>query len=92
MSRLKESTISPILKNASLDSNSFKNHRPIVNLQFLSKLIEKVVLKRLTQHMTTNNLHCPNQFGYKKNHSTETLVLEIIDETLIGLTRRLQQF
>ena len=31
---LKLSTITPILKKAGLDSNTLKNYRPIVNLQF----------------------------------------------------------
>ena len=81
---LKESVITPIIKKVGLDKNNFRNYRPIVNLQFLSKLIEKVVLKRLTDHMTLNNLDCPQQFGYKKHHSTETMLLQIVDEVLIG--------
>lgn len=84
MSGLKESTILPILKKAGLDIDVFLNYRPIFNLQFLSKLIERVVLKRLTDHMTENGMHCHSQFGYKKSHSTENLLLEIVDETLIG--------
>ena len=88
MSGLKESTIIPILKKSGLDIEVFLNYRPIFNLQFLSKLIEKVVLHRLTDHMTKNGMHCHNQFGYKKCHSTETLLLEIVDETLIGFDRK----
>jgi len=88
MDGLKESTIIPILKKAGLDIELFLNYRPIVNLQFLSKLIEKVVLSRLTDHMSQNNLHCHSQFGYKKSHSTETLVLEIVDETLVGFDKK----
>ena len=42
-----------------------------------------MVLKCLTDHMSINNLHCSNQFGYKKHHSTEILLLEIVDETLM---------
>ena len=88
ISGLKESVITPILKKALLDLNIFKNYRPIVTLQFLGKIIEKVVLKRLTQHMTTNNLHSPNQFGYKKHHSTETMLLQIVDDVLIGFEKK----
>ena len=33
-------------------------------------------------------MHCNDQFGYKKNHSTESLVLEIVDETLIGFDQK----
>ena len=87
MSGLKESTIIPLLKKAKLDHEAHKNYRPLFNLQFLSKLVEKVVLKRLTDHMTLNDLHCPSQFGYKKHHSTENLLLQVVDETLIGFDK-----
>ena len=83
ISGLKESVITPILKKSGLDKNDLANYRPIVNLQFLSKVIEKVLLNRLTSHMTSNNLHCHNQFGYKKHHSTETMLLQIVNDVLI---------
>ena len=66
ISGLKDSVISPILKKLNLDKNVMKFFRPIVNLQFLSKVIEKVVLKQLNEHMAINNLECDQQFGYKK--------------------------
>ena len=84
ISGLKESVIIPLLKKLNLDSEQFRNYRPIVNLQFLSKLIEKVVLKQLLTHMKSNHLECPDQFAYKKNHSTETILLQVVDEVLIG--------
>ena len=84
ISGLKESVIIPLLKKLNLDSEQFRNYRPIVNLQFLSKLIEKVVLKQLLTHMKSNNLECPDQFAYKKNHSTETILLQVVDEVLVG--------
>ena len=62
--------------------------RQIVNLQFLSKLIEKCVLLQLTHHMKINNLHCPEQFAYKKNHSTETMVLQIVNDILVGFDKQ----
>ena len=68
---MKESVITPILKKLNLDQNENASYRPIMNLQFLSKLIEKVVLKQLNEHMSVNQLHCPQQFAYKKNHSTD---------------------
>ena len=43
MAGLKDSTIIPILKKAGVDIELFLNYRPIVNIQLLSKLIEKVV-------------------------------------------------
>ena len=88
ISGLKESVITPILKKLGLDKDKHGNYRPVVNLQFLGKLIEKVVLKRLTSHMTANNLHCQHQFGYKKQHSTETMLLQVVDEVLIGFEQK----
>ena len=85
---LKESIITPILKKHNLDADLLKNYRPISNIEFLSKIIEKVVLVRLNEHMDQNNLHTPEQFGYKKGHSTEHVVLEIVDEVLVGFDKR----
>ena len=77
---LKSSIITPILKNSSLDHNCMVNYRPITELSFLSKIIERVVLKQLDNHMSLHNLHCDQQLGYKKNHSTELLLLNMMDD------------
>ena len=53
-------------------------------LLFLSKLIERVVDSRLERHMTLNNLHNNHQFGYKKHHSTESLLLKIVNNLLLS--------
>jgi len=34
--------------------------------------------------MDENNLHCKNQYGYKRNHSTETLLLKIVNDLLLA--------
>ena len=59
-----------------------KNYRPISNLFFIGKLIERVVLKRLNDHMAQNNLQIPFQSAYKKHHSTETLLIRIVNDLL----------
>ena len=77
MDGVKTADIIPLIKNDSLDSNVLKNYRPVSNLTFLGKLIERVVLKRLNNHLNRNGLDCPEQFAYKKNHSTETLLKKL---------------
>ena len=62
-----------------------KNYRPVADLEFLSKLSERVVAEQLDQHMNINNLHCKFEHGYKPYHSTETLLLRIVNDVLLSL-------
>ena len=87
MECVKSSVIDPTLKNLKLDSDVNKNYRPVNNLVFFSKLTERVVKKRTNKHMTVNALHSDNQFAYKQYHSTETMMLGISDEVLMGFEK-----
>ena len=84
MEGVKEAIIVPLLKKAGLDPEILKNYRPVSDIVLISKLIETVVLARLNTHASANNLQCNFQHGYKKYHSTETLLLKIVDDILIG--------
>lgn len=84
MDGIKESIIMPLLKKSGLDAEVFKNFRPVNTLLFFSKLIERVVLIQLNEHMTKHNLHELSQYGYKKFHSTELMILGLVDEVLRG--------
>ena len=81
---LKLAHITPLLKGTGLDTTNLKNFRPISNLTFEGKLIERVVLRRLSEHLDHNNLNIPYQSGYKKSHSTETLLIRIVNDLLIA--------
>ena len=84
MDGIKLANIIPKLKGYNLDSEALKNFRPLSNLTFLSKLIERVVLKRLNNHMAKNDLNIGDQSGYKKGHSTETLMIKLTNDLLIA--------
>ena len=43
----KSAIVRPLLKKPSLDQNCLKNYRPVSNLSFLSKVLEKIVLSQL---------------------------------------------
>ena len=84
MDGLKMAYVKPLIKGGGLDQNELKNYRPVSNLPFLSKIIERVVLKQLNDHLKNNNLVIDNQSGYKKGHSTETLLIKITNDLLIA--------
>ena len=50
-SKLKEAVVVPLLKKHGLDCNNLKNFRPVSNLPLISKLLERVVLRQLQQHL-----------------------------------------
>ena len=84
MEGIKSSVIDPLLKKAGLDSEIYKNYRPVNDLVFLSKLTERIVKRRIDAHMETNNLHNKKAFGYKTGHSTETMMLGVTSDVLNG--------
>ena len=62
--------------------NQMKNYRPVSNLPFISKILEKVVLMQLTNHLTSNHLTHKFQSAYRADHSTETAFLRIVNDIL----------
>ena len=61
------------------------NYRPVSNLAFVAKIIEKVVASRLNHHLMVNNLHEPFQSAYRVNHSTETAMLRVQNDIIRAL-------
>ena len=85
---LKEAAIRPSLKKPSLDSDNLKNYRPISNLTYLSKILEKVVHGQLTEFTTSNNLITKAQSGYRQFHSCETAVTKIYNDILLMIDKK----
>ena len=81
----KEAIIKPLLNKPSLDPNSLKNYRPISNLSFLSKVTEKIVLSQLSAYLNANNLFPTSQSAYRPGHSTETALLNMMNDILHAL-------
>ena len=84
----KNALVKPLLKKPSLDQENFKNYRPVSNLPFLSKILEKVVLKQLLAHLKANNLVEPFQSAYRAHHSTETALLRVVNDIFLEVDDR----
>ena len=84
---LKQAIVSPRLKKASLDKENMNNYRPISNLPFLSKVLERAVADQLMTHLHTNSLHEVYQSAYRPSHSTETALLKVHDDITQAISR-----
>ena len=78
--KLKIAKVIPLYKKG--DSTQLGNYRPISLLPSISKVFEKVVYNQLSTYLSTNQLLYGSQHGFRKQHSTETATLELVDTLL----------
>lgn len=60
------------------------NYRPISLLSVISKVLEKIVNKRLVAFLEKNKILNDRQFGFRKNHSTIHAVQRLVGEIVNG--------
>jgi len=53
--QLKQAPVIPLLKKATMDPDTVSSHRPVFNLPYLSRIIERVVASRLTSYTYTSD-------------------------------------
>jgi len=83
----KTAVIRPSIKKPGLET-TFNNYRPVSNVGFLSKVLEKAALYQLMEHCDTNNLLPDYQSAYRKSYSCETALVKLVDDLLWSMEKQ----
>ena len=84
----KNISVRPLLKKFNFPKEELNNYRPISNLSFLSKILERIIFDRMTKHIQSFNTYTPFQSAYRKFHSTETALLRIQNDLLLAIDKK----
>ena len=84
----KEALVKPLVKKKILGT-AMTNYRPVSNLQFISKIVEKVTLDHFTQHCNRNSLLPNYQSAYRQYHSCETSLVKLVNDILWAMEKQL---
>ena len=84
----KEALVKPLVKKKILGT-AMTNYRPVSNLQFISKIVEKVTLDQFTQHCDRNSLLPNYQSAYRQFHSCETSLVKLVNDILWAMEKQL---
>lgn len=84
---LKLSIIKPLHKKGlKADVN---NYRPIALTPVLSKIFEKIMLKRLVNFLDKYKVLTPEQFGFRKNRSTQLAAFTLINNIITNINHKI---
>lgn len=82
----KKAVIHPVFKKGSKDCIS--NYRPISVLSTLSKILEKLINRRLTSYLDKFSLLASNQYGFRSGRSTEDALMDLVDDTVQNMDKK----
>ena len=82
----KTSIVIPVYKSG--DSCEFNNYRPISLLPCFSKILEKMMYKRLLNYLNKICLLSEHQFGFRKNNSTNFALIDLINKITTAIDNK----
>ena len=63
------------------------NYRPVSNLCFIAKILEKLFLSQVSSYLNSHNLYNTCQSAYHPGHSTETALLKVVNDLFLSLNK-----
>ena len=85
--KMKTAKIIPIFKSG--DREDCTNYRPISLLPQISKILEKLFNRRLSEFLEKYKVISPTQYGFRENMSTCFALTELVDEITASLDQKL---
>ena len=82
-SNLKIAKVIPIFKKG--NSTSVNNYRPISILSPINKIFEKILHAKSIKYIDKSKILCKYKFGFRKNHSTEQALIELVDQIRLNM-------
>lgn len=82
-SSFKIAAVTSLFKKPGADTNNIGNFRPISNLPFISKILEKAVAAQINAHLSNINLYECFQSGFCSMCSTETTLVRVTNDLLM---------
>ena len=83
---LKIAKVIPLFKNG--DATIVNNYRPVSVLPLFSKILEKIMYKRLLSFINKHKILHDYQFGFRKNHGTDLALIIIMDKITQALQNK----
>ena len=76
--KLKVALVTPVYTSS--DKDVYSNYRPISVLPCFSKILEKLMYKRLIKYIDKNNILSSHQYGFRSKSCTNHAIIELVDK------------
>ena len=71
------------------DDTDANNNRPISLLSNFNRVLQKIIYSRLTSYIKKHELLYSSQYGFRKGHSTQHVILDIVHDIQTNMNQRL---